>query len=128
MLYTNFESMYALDRVLPILRKINSIHLLVVVFFENTEIKERPEKCDKEHDFRGNEQDHAIGKTIHDDVQQQSHASPKTTERRASEPARMWLLTDPSQDRRQWRLRQFQRFQAGQFQHSVQPRGDTRSG
>ena len=39
MLYTNFESFYALERVLPILRRINNIHLLVVVFFENTEIK-----------------------------------------------------------------------------------------
>ena len=39
MLYTNFESMYALERVLPILRRINTIHLLVVVFFENTEIR-----------------------------------------------------------------------------------------
>ncbi|MEZ4950349.1 MAG: DUF58 domain-containing protein [Saprospiraceae bacterium] len=40
LLFSNFESMYALDRVLPILRKINRFHLLVVVFFENTEIKE----------------------------------------------------------------------------------------
>lgn len=39
-LYTNFESAYALERVLPILRRINNIHLLVVVFFENTEIKD----------------------------------------------------------------------------------------
>ena len=39
LLYTNFESFYALERVLPILRRINNIHLLVVVFFENTEIK-----------------------------------------------------------------------------------------
>jgi len=38
LLYTNFESMYAMERVLPILRKINRLHLLVVVFFENTEI------------------------------------------------------------------------------------------
>ncbi len=38
LLYTNFESMYALERVLPILRKINRLHLLVVVFFDNTEI------------------------------------------------------------------------------------------
>lgn len=38
LLYTNFESMYALDRVLPILRRISSRHLLVVIFFENTEI------------------------------------------------------------------------------------------
>ncbi len=40
LLYTNFESFYALERVLPILRRINNIHLLVVVFFENTEIKD----------------------------------------------------------------------------------------
>ena len=39
-LYTNFESMYALERVLPILRRINMLHLLVVVFFENTEIND----------------------------------------------------------------------------------------
>ena len=38
LLYTNFESMYALERVLPHLRRINKFHLLVVVFFENTEI------------------------------------------------------------------------------------------
>lgn len=37
-LYTNFESTYALQRVLPQLRKLNTHHLLVVVFFENTEI------------------------------------------------------------------------------------------
>ena len=37
-LYTNFESMYALERVLPLLRRINRMHLLVVVFFKNTEI------------------------------------------------------------------------------------------
>jgi uncharacterized protein (DUF58 family) len=39
LLFTNFESMYALERVLPILRRINRFHLLVVVFFENTEIR-----------------------------------------------------------------------------------------
>jgi len=38
LLYTNFESRYALERALPILRRINRTHLLVVVFFENTEI------------------------------------------------------------------------------------------
>ncbi len=37
-LYTNFESFSAMQRVLPLLRRINSSHLLVVVFFENTEI------------------------------------------------------------------------------------------
>lgn len=40
LLFTNFESMYALERVLPMLRRINNFHLLVVVFFENTEIQE----------------------------------------------------------------------------------------
>jgi uncharacterized protein (DUF58 family) len=39
-LFTNFESNYALDRVLPTLRRLNAAHLLVVVFFENTEIQE----------------------------------------------------------------------------------------
>lgn len=38
MLFTNFESNYALDRVLPILRRISRNHSLVVVIFENTEI------------------------------------------------------------------------------------------
>jgi len=38
LLYTNFESFYALERILPVLRKINRTHLLVVIFFENTEI------------------------------------------------------------------------------------------
>jgi uncharacterized protein (DUF58 family) len=37
-LYTNFESSYALQRVLPQLKKLNDQHLLVVIFFENTEI------------------------------------------------------------------------------------------
>lgn len=37
-LYTNFESYSAMARVLPLLRHINTAHLLVVVFFENTEI------------------------------------------------------------------------------------------
>jgi uncharacterized protein (DUF58 family) len=37
-LYTNFETSYALQRVLPHLRKLNDQHLLVVIFFENTEI------------------------------------------------------------------------------------------
>ncbi|MFN0015962.1 MAG: DUF58 domain-containing protein [Saprospiraceae bacterium] len=39
LLFTNFESMYALDRALPTLRRLNRLHLLVVVFFENTEIR-----------------------------------------------------------------------------------------
>jgi len=40
LLFTNFESMFALDRVLPILRRINNFHLLVVVFFDNTEVRD----------------------------------------------------------------------------------------
>jgi uncharacterized protein (DUF58 family) len=40
-LYTNFESTYALQRVLPQLKKLNDQHLLVVIFFENTEITTR---------------------------------------------------------------------------------------
>ena len=39
LLYTNFESINALNRVLPILRSLNRFHLLIVIFFENTEIK-----------------------------------------------------------------------------------------
>ncbi len=37
-IYLNFESSYAMERVLPVLRKINHIHLLVVMIFENTEL------------------------------------------------------------------------------------------
>lgn len=40
LLFTNFESGYALERVLPMLRRINHLHLLVVIFFENTEIRD----------------------------------------------------------------------------------------
>lgn len=39
LLFTNFESMYSLKRNLPLLRRINQQHLLVVVFFENSELK-----------------------------------------------------------------------------------------
>ncbi|MBL6445566.1 DUF58 domain-containing protein [Fulvivirga sp. 29W222] len=37
-LFTNFESAHALERVLPVLRRINKLHLLVVVVFENKEL------------------------------------------------------------------------------------------
>lgn len=40
LLFTSFESMFALERVLPVLRRINLQHLLVVIFFENTEIND----------------------------------------------------------------------------------------
>lgn len=43
-LFTNFESMFALERVLPTLRLINNLHLLVVVFFTNTEIEDFAKK------------------------------------------------------------------------------------
>ncbi|MBW8684227.1 DUF58 domain-containing protein [Chitinophaga rhizophila] len=38
-LYTNFESMTGLQRQLPYLRRLAKYHLLLVVFFENTELK-----------------------------------------------------------------------------------------
>lgn len=37
-LYTNFESIFSLERMLPIIRRINKSHLMVVIFFENTEV------------------------------------------------------------------------------------------
>lgn len=40
LLFSNFESNYALERALPTLRKISTNHLLVVVLFENTEIRD----------------------------------------------------------------------------------------
>lgn len=39
LLFTNFETMDALHRQLPYLQAINKTHLLVVIFFENTELK-----------------------------------------------------------------------------------------
>ncbi len=39
LLFMNFENPQALERVLPMLRRINHTHLLLVVFFENTEIE-----------------------------------------------------------------------------------------
>ncbi len=43
-LYLNFESSYAMERALPVLRKINIQHLLVVMIFENTELMEYSKK------------------------------------------------------------------------------------
>ena len=43
-LFTNFESVSGLKRQLPYLKKISSHHLLLVVFFDNTELKELSEK------------------------------------------------------------------------------------
>jgi uncharacterized protein (DUF58 family) len=39
LLYTSFESLYSLQRQLPYLQALAKIHLLVVIFFENTETK-----------------------------------------------------------------------------------------
>lgn len=39
-LFSNFDTVFALERVLPILRKLNKIHLLVVIVFENTELED----------------------------------------------------------------------------------------
>lgn len=42
--FTNFESLPALERQLPFLKKISQYHLLMVVFFENTELRTLSEK------------------------------------------------------------------------------------
>jgi uncharacterized protein (DUF58 family) len=39
MLYTNFESMSSLKRQLPYFRRLAANHLLVIIFFENTELQ-----------------------------------------------------------------------------------------
>lgn len=39
MLYTNIESEYSLKRILPLLKRINQRHVLVVIFFENSEVE-----------------------------------------------------------------------------------------
>ena len=43
-LFTNFESLYSLKRVLNLLRRLNRSHLLVVIFFENSELKKYTEE------------------------------------------------------------------------------------
>jgi uncharacterized protein (DUF58 family) len=43
-LFTNFESLESLQREMPALKKIAHYHLLLVVFFENTELKSLAEK------------------------------------------------------------------------------------
>nr|MCU0355120.1 DUF58 domain-containing protein [Cytophagales bacterium] len=40
LLYTNFETLSSMERQLPFLARIAKNHLLVVIFFENTELKE----------------------------------------------------------------------------------------
>ena len=50
LLYTNFESLSSLERQLPYLRAIAKNHVLVVIFFENTELKALTEKKIKNTD------------------------------------------------------------------------------
>lgn len=40
LLYTNFETEFAMRRALPMLRRINQKHILVVIFFQNTDLQE----------------------------------------------------------------------------------------
>ena len=47
LLFTNFESVYSLQRQLPYLINLAKQHLLVVIFFENTELKSLIEKKTK---------------------------------------------------------------------------------
>lgn len=42
--FTNFESMSSMERQLPFLKRINKFHLLLVVFFENTELEKLSEE------------------------------------------------------------------------------------
>jgi uncharacterized protein (DUF58 family) len=42
--FTNYESLSALNRQIPILKRIAKFHLLVMVFFENTELKQLSEE------------------------------------------------------------------------------------
>ena len=42
--FTNFESLSALERQLPFLKRISRFHLLLVVFFENTELQKLSEE------------------------------------------------------------------------------------
>lgn len=44
LLYTNFETLSGLERQMPYLQRIAKLHLLVVVFFENTELRELLDK------------------------------------------------------------------------------------
>jgi uncharacterized protein (DUF58 family) len=39
-LFTNFQTEFAMRRALPMLRRINQHHLLVIVFFENSDLEE----------------------------------------------------------------------------------------
>ena len=50
-LFTNFETEFAMRRAIPMLRKLNKKHILVVVFFQNSELQDlafRPSKTIQE--------------------------------------------------------------------------------
>lgn len=47
-LFTNFESLSSLQRQMPFIKNIASQHLLMVVFFENTELKQLTEESAKD--------------------------------------------------------------------------------
>jgi len=50
-LFTNFETEFAMRRAIPMLRKLNKKHVLVVVFFQNSELQDlafRPSKTIQE--------------------------------------------------------------------------------
>ncbi len=52
LMYLNFESFYSLKRALPILRRLNRSYLIVVIFFENTEISQATEmECENVGDI-----------------------------------------------------------------------------
>jgi uncharacterized protein (DUF58 family) len=44
-LFTNFESVYALDRALPVLRQLAKRHVLLLIFFENSEVSDRSQQA-----------------------------------------------------------------------------------
>lgn len=41
LLFTNFDSLYSMERSISVFRRLNKNHLLVVIFFENTELNDR---------------------------------------------------------------------------------------
>ncbi len=47
MLFTNFETEFSMRRALPMLRRLNQKHVLVVVFFQNSELQELAYKPSK---------------------------------------------------------------------------------
>jgi len=86
LLFTNFESLSALKRQLPYLQAINRSHLLMVIFFENTELKGLLEQ-------EANELEDIYVKTIGEDFSFQKKRIAKELEKHGI----LSLLTSPSQ-------------------------------